>query len=160
MQYQVFVVSAVTGQGTEELNRFLRSHRVVSIEKRFLDRESGQWCFCIEYLDGGQPKETEKRSRVDYREVLSSEDFAVYAKLREVRKTVAENDGVPVYAVFTNEQLAQMVEKRVRDKKSLAELSGVGSSKLRNADTMAFRRALFARPEARPRSTAASLSRR
>ena len=129
MQYQVFAISAATGEGADELNRFLSSDRVVSIEKRFLDRESPQWYFCVEYLDG-QPKEPDKRAKIDYREVLSSDDFAVYAKLRELRKTVAENDGVPVYAVFTNEQLAQMVQNRVRDKNGLSAISGVGSSKI------------------------------
>ena len=96
MQFQAFAVSALTGEGADELNRFLGSHRVVSVEKRFLDRELPQWCVCVEYL-AGPPKEQEKRPRIDYREVLSSEDFAVYAKLRDLRKKVAEDEGLPLY---------------------------------------------------------------
>ncbi len=129
MQYQTFAISAATGAGADDLNRFLRSHRVVSVEKRFVERDCPQWCFCIEYLDGASV-ETDKRGKIDYREVLSPEDFAVYAKLRDLRKTVAENGGVPVFAVFSNEQLAYMVRNRVSDKKALGEIPGVGSSKV------------------------------
>ena len=46
------------------------------------------------------------KQRVDYKEVLSPADFALFAKLRDWRKATAEQEGIPVYAVLTNEQLA------------------------------------------------------
>jgi hypothetical protein len=40
------------GQAEEEWNAFLRSHRVLSVERRFAeDGASSFWCFCIDYLD-------------------------------------------------------------------------------------------------------------
>jgi hypothetical protein len=54
--------------------------------------------------------------KVDYREVLSAQDFAVFSKLREVRKGLAEKEGVPPYTIFTNEQLAAVVRQKVTTK--------------------------------------------
>jgi hypothetical protein len=48
-----------------------------------------------------------KRAKVDYRELLSAGDFVLFAKLRILRKGMAEREAVPAYALFTNEQLAE-----------------------------------------------------
>ena len=53
------------------------------------------------------------RPRVDYKQVLSEADFALFAELRSWRKGPRRAEGVPVYAVFTNEQLAEIVRRRV-----------------------------------------------
>lgn len=70
------------------------------------------------------------KSKVDYREVLSPEDFAVYAKLREARKQIAQQEAVPIYTVFTNEQLAQMVQGRATSRAELEKIMGVGDARL------------------------------
>ncbi len=62
--------------------------------------------------------------------MLSPEDFAVFSKLREVRKALAERDAVPPYAVFTNEQLAAMVTGKVTTPAALAKLDGVGAARI------------------------------
>ena len=70
------------------------------------------------------------RGKVDYREVLSPEDFAVFARLRQVRKEIAQAEAVPVYTVFTNEQLAQMVQARATTKAALEKIAGVGDARI------------------------------
>ena len=116
MQFKLFSIAA-TGdpEAEEELNQFLRAHRAVSVQKELV--QSGQaayWCFCIEYLTG-VPASGERgrgRSRIDYKAVLSEEDFAVFARLRDVRKRLAADEAIPVYAVCTNEHLAEMAKTR------------------------------------------------
>ena len=49
--------------------------------------------------------------KIDYKAVLSEGAFAVFSLLRDLRKTLAEAEGVPIYAVFTNEQLAKAARK-------------------------------------------------
>jgi superfamily II DNA helicase RecQ len=71
-----------------------------------------------------------KRAQVDYRETLNEEEFAAYSKLRELRKALADSDGVPIYAVFTNAQLADMVTNRATSLTALGEINGIGSAKL------------------------------
>ena len=51
--------------------------------------------------------------------MLKPEEFEVFSRLRDWRKGVAEKEGVPVYVVFTNEQLAEMVKKKVGTKAAL-----------------------------------------
>ena len=67
---------------------------------------------------------------MDYRELLKPEEFEVFSTLRDWRKEVAEKEGVPVYTIFTNEQLADMVRRRVSSKTQLKEIDGVGDGRL------------------------------
>ncbi len=82
-----------------------------------------------------QPAEAKKtalarRAKVDYKEVLSPEEFAVFARLRDVRKEIAQVEAVPVYTIFTNEQLAQMVQTRATTKAALEKIAGVGDARI------------------------------
>jgi len=49
--------------------------------------------------------------------------------LRDWRKAAAERDGVPVYAVLTNEQLAGIAAKRPESLAGLKEIEGLGDAK-------------------------------
>jgi superfamily II DNA helicase RecQ len=134
MQLKLFVLPIKNlGAAEAEMNAFLRGHRVLAVKKEFVaDGENSFWTFCVEYLDGigagallpgGRPK-------VDYKEVLKPEEFEVFSRLRDWRKSVAEKEGVPVYTVLTNEQLAQMVQKQVKSKAGLKEIEGVGDARV------------------------------
>ena len=114
----------------EEINGFLRSVRVVHVQREFVDQgENSFWALAIEYMPiaGGDSR---KRARVDYKTLLSPEDFTVFANLRGWRKGVAAEEGVPVYAIFTNEQLAKIAESRIQTPTGLAEIDGVGKSRI------------------------------
>ena len=67
---------------------------------------------------------------VDYKEVLSPEDFVIFARLREMRKELARTEQVPAYAIFTNEQLAEMAKLRPVSKNGLSRIVGVGESRI------------------------------
>jgi superfamily II DNA helicase RecQ len=122
-----------SGNVTGELNGFLSNHRVLTIERHFVaDGGNSAWAICVNYLDSPERVTGDKRGgggRIDYREVLNDSDFAVFAKLRSLRKTLAERDGVPAYALFTNEQLADMVRKKVASLNALEQISGVGPAR-------------------------------
>ncbi|MCF1182035.1 HRDC domain-containing protein [Marichromatium gracile] len=47
-----------------------------------------------------------------------------------MRKTLAEQAGVPVYAIFSNEQMAEMVTRRVETASALSEIAGVGEARV------------------------------
>ena len=101
-------------------------NRAVSVVRKFIeDGASGQWAFCIR-VEGASAKRglTLRRPSIDYREVLNDADFAIFARLRSLRKELAEKDGVPPYAVFTDEQLAAIVQRRVSSKSALREIDG------------------------------------
>lgn len=111
-----------------DLNAFLAAHRVLRTEHQF---ENGQWCFLVEYDERSESAlgRLGRGPKVDYREVLSEDDFAVFSKLRDVRKQLADDEGVAVFAVATNEQLAQFVREHVRDMSGLKAISGFGAAR-------------------------------
>lgn len=133
MQYAVFAVPLKSPlEAVEDLNRFLRSHRVLSVDKKF--HEGGEnpcWSFCVEYLDPSSAAASPRGGvKVDYKEVLSESEFALYAKLRDVRKGLAEKEAVPAYAIFTNEQLAKMVTEKMASAAALESIEGVGPARV------------------------------
>ena len=80
---------------------------------------------------------------MDYKELLKPEEFEVFSRLREWRKGMAEQEGVPVYVVFTNEQLAEMVKKRVSTKAGLKEIEGVGDARVEKYGAAVLERMVF-----------------
>ena len=133
MQYAFYLVPAGSPEiAAEDMNRFLRGHRAVSVTKELVGKpDNPAWAFCIEYLErapleGGGRNET----KIDYKQVLSPEEFTVFSRLREVRKDLAEKAAVPPYAVFTNEQLAAMVRQRVTNAAALEKVDGVGPARV------------------------------
>ncbi len=135
MQLKMFVVSVKNVSATEaEMNAFLRAHRVLAVKKEFVgDGENSFWAFCVEYLEGsvsGVGVAPGRLPRIDYKESLKPDEFEVFSRLREWRKGVAEKENVPVYVIFTNEQLAEMVRKRVSSKTALKEIEGVGEARV------------------------------
>jgi len=107
MQFQFFKIPASDSAGfAEELNAFLRAHRILNVHRELVTEPgSAYWAICVEYLQtavtGASPNGTGK-AKIDYREKLNAEDFTVFSALRDIRKELAERDGVPVYAVFTS----------------------------------------------------------
>jgi superfamily II DNA helicase RecQ len=61
---------------------------------------------------------------------LSPEDFGVFARLRQLRKEIAQAEAVPVFTIFTNDQLARMVQSRATTKAALEKISGVGDARI------------------------------
>ena len=132
LQYQILSVPLVNpGEETEKLNHFLRAHRVVSVQKEITRTDDASFCsFIVEYLHEGEvAAEQPKGSKLDYKEVLLPEDFALFARLRETRKALAKEKGLPVYAVCTNEQLATMARDRPGTLAELKTIPGIGEGK-------------------------------
>lgn len=131
MQLQFFQVPVHRSQ-PDDLNRFLAAHRVTSIERQFVpDGANSYWSICVTYETGDPPRTPMKqKERIDYREMLTEEQFRVYAKLRVLRKELSDKDKVPAYTVFNNEHLAEVVRRHVTTREELAKIPGVGQSRV------------------------------
>ena len=133
MSFTFFQISCRGCPETEaRLNQFLNANRVLSIDRRWVDLgENSFWAICIDYIENTSTGNSKKKSeRIDYREVLPPEEFVVFSNLRDLRKTLAAETGVPVYTVFTNEQLAKMVTARVKTLADLKKIPGLGTAKI------------------------------
>lgn len=135
MKMQFFWIPALDSQAAEtELNQFLANARVIHLDKEFAAAPQPGWSVCVQYepsADRAAPRGGGGGTsrKVDYREVLDEETFAIFAALRTWRKETAAEDGVPLYTVATNEQLAAMARDRVRSVAELERIDGFGGGR-------------------------------
>jgi len=135
MEYKFFHIPALwPADGEAALNAFLARHAIQTVDRQFISAGSqSAWSLCVAYeprLSSDGVKQTKARKgSIDYREVLSANDFDVFSELRRLRKQRAEEQAVPPYAVFSNEQLAAMVTGRVRTPSELRSIDGIGQAR-------------------------------
>jgi hypothetical protein len=86
LQLKFFVIPIRELEAVEaEVNRFLRSVRVVHLQREFVPQgDNSFWSLAVEYLADGAPG-PRRRARIDYKAVLSPEAFGIFATLREWR---------------------------------------------------------------------------
>jgi superfamily II DNA helicase RecQ len=132
MKYKFFMIPACDAEKREsELNRFLAANRIAGVEKEFVcvGAESF-WSFCITYSESSRGSSMIKKTSVDYKEVLGEREFALFAQLRTLRKEVAQEEGIPAYALFTNEQLARLVTEKVVTLSAMEKIQGIGKKRV------------------------------
>ena len=61
---------------------------------------------------------------------LADGDLALYTRLKELRRDLARERGVPAYVVFADRTLQEMAARRPQSLSALAEINGVGPKKL------------------------------
>lgn len=131
-QFKTFVLPRVSDEATEqELNGFLRSHRIATISRTY---DSGCWCICVEWLDGKSADSSGRgrfQDRTDYMKILPPPVFAVFAKLREKRKELSQEAGVPPFAVATDAQLAEMAKLEIPEESAIGRIEGFGESRMK-----------------------------
>ncbi len=132
MPYHLFQFSIPGPGDLQELNRFLESQRVVSVQQHLVPCPSGAvLTFVVQTTASPAAPAREKSERkVDYKEALSPEQFTLFSHLRELRKEWAQSEGVPVYTLFSNEHLAEMVRRPILTRADLARIPGVGQARL------------------------------
>lgn len=129
----MFAVPALAGDVEEErLNHFLRTVRVVDVDRR-LEVVGGvaHWCFCVSFLplaatmppSGGS--RGERKGKPDYKAELSPEVFARFDRMRKVRRRMAEEAVVPPYVIFTDAELAAIASMPQPDARQIAMLDGI-----------------------------------
>lgn len=141
MQFHFFWIPVCHGEwAQQELNAFLKGNPASRVEKHFVDigAESG-WAVSVLSLrtvavNGPPVAGAAGRAdavRIDYREVLSPGDFEIFSQLRAWRKQRSVSDGVPIYAVCTNEQLAAISQQRPQTPQELGALEGIGKTRVK-----------------------------
>lgn len=135
MPYTFFRIRALESDtDAESLNAFLAANVVLQVDRHFVaNGENSFWSVCVATvgLNGEtQEKKLGKRRRIDYREELSPEHFAVYARLRTLRNRLAEEQNTPPYAIFTNDQLAAMAQLKRPTREELGKIEGIGEKRL------------------------------
>ena len=132
-QYSTFFISILDG-GDEQnrLNAFLRGHRVLNVEKHVFKMG---WGFCVEWMDGtlvsSDPGNWRKAPRVDYREILEPKIFERFVRLRDQRKKIATDDGIPPFMILTDAQMAELAKMDNPVPSDMGKIPGVGEERVK-----------------------------
>ncbi|MEZ4775986.1 MAG: HRDC domain-containing protein [Bacteroidia bacterium] len=131
MQIRIFSIPVVGGEMLmEDLNVFLRSKKVLQIEQHMVNDPQGSiWCFCIRYVEDYSPY-SKTKEKVDYRKILDEESFGRFAAMREIRKKLAEQLGFPPYAIFNDEELAELAKIENLTPEAMKGIKGIGEKKV------------------------------
>ena len=138
MQFEIFEFRfPVDRAALAEMNQFLNQHRISGVERNLVTRDSAPTLiFVVEYVGTAAPKGTDPEKRGDSR---ASEDelkkrlgdkYPFFNELRDVRQKLATERGTKIYNIFSNEQMAQLIEKRVTSREAMGSIPGVGEKKL------------------------------
>ena len=134
MQIRIFTISVFdTGAGIAELNRYLAGQRVLEVEQKMIQTETGAfWTFCIRSVVETSVFSGNRavKEKVDYKQVLNETEFAIFSDLRTCRKKIAQDDSVPAYAVFTDEELCGIVRLENISTEQLKKVPGIGEKKI------------------------------
>jgi superfamily II DNA helicase RecQ len=132
MPFRLFQYPLPASPELEDLNAFLASHRVAAVTQHLVPTPGGgMLVFIVETAGSAASKPaTPGGPKVDYREQLEPDDFARFNRLRDERKKWAEAEGLPVYTVFTNAQLASMARGKMNTLADLAQIEGLGAARL------------------------------
>lgn len=133
MQIKIFTIPAFDNNNVnEELNKFLRSHRVLEVQQEFVATKNGAyWCYSVKYLQNNMNTSySNKREKVDYRKVLDDKTFAVFEQLRTFRKEIAKKDAVPAYAVFIDAELSEIAKLQKISPESIKTIKGIGEKRV------------------------------
>lgn len=136
MAFEIFCIELPNGRDMlEQLNQFIASHQVVTKQQQLVTRDGIPYMmFCLEYISGkdGAVVATSpgQNDRADVWNTLTADEKDMYAKLRDLRNQIAQDEHVKPFVVFTNEQLGEMEKRRVTTAAALKDIKDVGKSRM------------------------------
>jgi superfamily II DNA helicase RecQ len=131
MKYKFFCIPIFGGEEEASLNQFLSSQRVLEIDKKIVDiNGNAMLSFCVKYIaESTSWASSRQKEKVDYKNKLTPEQFEIFSKLRAIRKLFAGEEGLPAYAIFTDEELSLIASLENITEKSVGEIPGIGVKK-------------------------------
>jgi superfamily II DNA helicase RecQ len=114
----------------EELNNFILKKNIKILTPAFFESGHGKyWTVFIEYDDIllGHEEKTKK----DKIPELGGHQKLLLDKLFEIRRTLADKDGIPVFIIASNKQLSDVALKMPKTLDQLKEISGFGGKKIK-----------------------------
>ena len=137
IQLKHFMIPAEDAADAEEaLNRFLRGHQILNVRQEFVAAGAdSRWCIAVRYAqrqDRNQPDQQLRsaRSGIDYKDELEPEAFARFVNMRSRRLKIANAEGMPAFAIFTDAELAAIAALENPTLDDLKQLKGVAKKKI------------------------------
>jgi len=116
------------------LQEFIKNKEILSMRDYFFMRHEVPYLTVvvsynlhpIEQSKSGEKKECDE----SWRELLKPEDMPLFNALRDWRNETSRRHGFPPYIICTNRHLAEIVHKKITTKNLLAQIEGIGKSKI------------------------------
>jgi ATP-dependent DNA helicase RecQ len=121
------------------LRDFIKDKEVVSIRDHFfIHHEQPYLAMIVTYTlkplptaaAAPRPDRRSKQRDEAWREFVAEADVPLFNTLRDWRAARAKQDGVPLYVICDNRQLAAIVAARPQTLSALGEVEGIGKAKL------------------------------
>ncbi|MBQ9362539.1 MAG: HRDC domain-containing protein [Bacteroidaceae bacterium] len=136
MQVKLFTIPVFgSEQIEEELNKFLRSHRILQVERHFCPDNGGYWALMVEYVAGDPIAESPpsaRRERKDFSEGMTEEEKQRFELYKGVRRELAQQLAIPAYLVFTNEELAILARLPEVSDETIRGLKGIAPQRMKD----------------------------
>ncbi len=134
MQYKKFILSfADEGSQEEEMNRFLRGHKIVKIDENFMPEEH-MWVFLVKYLGGEQNGTSSPQKRSDSKYIpekdLDAKQLEKYKRFAEIRLELSKKYDIKAYVIFSNRELGELSKMENVNEQSLLNIDGYGKARL------------------------------
>ena len=114
-QIQSFFISSYAPQNQcEDLNHFLRSHKIIRLSQGFVQAgENPGFQILVEYAENSSSESAQKNKRVDYRAMLKDEkQKSEFDSLKDFRSSLCKKDKlVGAYMICKDEHLYEMVTR-------------------------------------------------
>ena len=148
MQIKIFTLSLIGSERSEDdMNKFLRSHRILQTERHFCPDNGGYWTILVEYVDGDSSAEAPvayRKEKKDFSANLSEEEKQRYDYFKAIRRELATQRSVPAYLIFTNEELAILAKIQDLSEETSKHIKGIAPSRLKD-NIEHFQEGTFAR---------------
>ena len=133
MQIKFFTIPGTGCHLTEEeLNKFLRSHRILNVDKSFNPGNGGYWSLCIEYMDiESLATVPGKRETKDLTLDLNDEEKKRYEKYRQIRLGLSREKNIKAFEIFSNNELA-ILSKFPSIDAAATEIDGIKPDHIKN----------------------------
>jgi superfamily II DNA helicase RecQ len=138
MQIQIFTIPIYdNGDMMEEMNKFLRAHKVLELKEHFQAMpQGGAWCFCIKYLATTPRNVSNKipssanQEKKDYKKELDEATFNKFSILRAGRKELSAKEALPPFALFLDTELVEIAKLEEMSLSNIGKIKGIGKQKI------------------------------
>ena len=131
MQIRIFTLPLFPDtQQMEEFNLFLRANRIIDVRKEIVTHEgSSFWSFCVTFMPDAKSAIQRGGNKIDYKEILDKESFERFSLMRNARREVSKEEGVPAYFVFTDAELAELSTSEELTRDVMLSVPGIGQKR-------------------------------
>lgn len=134
MQIKTFLLPVFAPERNEdELNKFLRSHRILHVDHHFCPDNGGYWTFLIEYMDGElESSPASRKEKKDPTEGMSEEEIKRFEQFKKIRYGISSQLAMPAYMIFTDKELGILARMPILNEQTISTAKGIQVNRIRD----------------------------